>query len=217
MAAALHWRGAQALAADAATGLDLLAQDGLDGASLVVADRPAAPQAPRVGRPLASLVRLGDGAPARLLEGVHLVADEDELARVDAGIAVLRDGRGVDADRGVAFRVGDGQAAALAARREAREAAKALTKADAALTAADAARLTAVGTREAAEDWSARPWPPRRPPGGRPTALSVRCARRAAQTTRPRWRTRPWRPVPRAPGRRPRRPRPGPRPPERRA
>ena len=151
VAAALQWRGAHAVASGTAVALDLLADLGLDGAALLVADRPAAAAAPLPGRPLAELVRLRPEAPARLLDGIHLVDDEADLLRVERGVAVLRDGRGVDADRGVAFRVGDGQAAALAARREARDAATALALAEDALTQVEDARLAAVAVREAAE------------------------------------------------------------------
>ena len=124
----------------------------LDGAALLVADRPAAAAAPLARSPAG---RAGAAphrrAPARLLDGIHLVDDEADLLRVERGVAVMRDGRGVDADRGVAFRVGDGQAAALAARREARDAATALALAEDALTQVEDARLAAVAVREAAE------------------------------------------------------------------
>ena len=69
-----------------------------------------------------SLVRLAPGAPAGLLEGINLVDDAAELALVTRGIAVTRDGRGIDADRGLAFRAGGTGTVVLALRRERDEA-----------------------------------------------------------------------------------------------
>ena len=77
---------------------------------------PARP--PRCGEPLAAHVTPAAGCPPALLDGVHLVDDADDLRRATRGIVVARDGRGIDADRGIAFRGGGSAAAIVALRAE---------------------------------------------------------------------------------------------------
>ena len=57
-----------------------------------------------------------DAAAARLIDGVWLV---DDLGAVEHGVAVTREGAGIDAERGELWRAADaGEAAWMAARAE---------------------------------------------------------------------------------------------------
>ena len=103
VAAALAWRAGEAVAPATADAVALLDDDGLAGAALLCLDRLTGRPSPERGRPLADLVSLAPGAPAALLAGVHLVDHVSDLAQITRGVAVTRDGRGLDADRGIAF------------------------------------------------------------------------------------------------------------------
>ncbi len=151
VAAVLAWRAAEAVAGEARDAVALLADDALDGAALLCLDRLPARSAEGPGVPLASRVRLDDGAPPGLLDGVLLVTSADDLLATRRGIAVLPDGRGFDADRGIAFRAGDGAGRALERRREAESAASESSTAAAARGAAGRALAEAAAAREAAE------------------------------------------------------------------
>ncbi len=163
VAAAVAWRAGEAVATDAAEAVALLADDELSGAALLCLDRLPARTTPSVGVPLASLVKLRPGAPSGLLEGVVVVDDAAQLPTLSAGVAVMRDGRGFDGDRGMAFRAASGGAVVLelrreldAARAEAAEAAAALATTgraagEAAAAFAAAERADAVGRETVVE------------------------------------------------------------------
>jgi chromosome segregation protein len=152
VAAALGWRAGEAVARVAADAVALLADDDLAGAALLCLDRLAPRPAPERGTPLASLVTLAPGAPAGLLDGIAVVDDAAELAAITRGIAVTRDGRGLDADRGLAFRAGSAGAAVLALRREHDEAAAAAGDATATAGAAEERFAVVAATLVAVED-----------------------------------------------------------------
>ena len=118
MAAVLAWRATEAVARVASDAVDLLADDALEGAALLCLDRLPTRAAEGPGVPLASRVRTADDVPAGLLDGVLLVDRPEDLLAVKRGIGVLADGRGFDADRGIAFRAGDAAGRALARRRD---------------------------------------------------------------------------------------------------
>ena len=116
VAAALAWRASALLARDPDHGLALVErarQEGLGGLSVVVAGGPT-----RVGdRPTPGAVPLtshvgGDPDALRLLEGVWLV-EPDDLRFVRTGVAITRDGHGVDADRGELWFAGEAGEAVL--------------------------------------------------------------------------------------------------------
>ncbi len=148
---ALGWRAAEALAPLASEAVALLADERLAGAALACLDRLGPRAAPEVGRPLLEVVRAGGAAiPAGLLDGVHLVEDPDDLLRATRGVVVAPDGRGFDADRGIAFRADDGRAVALAVRRDASTAEAETATALAELEDVESALAAATGRLEAA-------------------------------------------------------------------
>ncbi len=118
VAAVLGWRAAEAVAGAAEDAVDLLADDALEGAALLCLDRLPARAAEGPGVPLAGRVEMVGEVPAGLLDGVLLVDRPEDLLAVRRGIGVLADGRGFDADRGIAFRSGDAAGRALARRRD---------------------------------------------------------------------------------------------------
>ena len=145
VAAVLAWRATEAIALVAADAVDLLADDALEGAALLCLDRLSARAAEGPGVPLSSRVKIVGDIPAGLLDGVLLVDQPSDLLRVRQGIGVLADGRGFDADRGIAFRAGDAAGRALTRRRD-------LTTAEEQVLLADAARsATTVRLSEAAQ------------------------------------------------------------------
>ena len=76
---------------------------------------PTLPPSPGA-RPLSEVADVRDPAAARLIDGVWLV---DDLAAVEHGVAVTREGAGIDAERGELWRAADaGEAAWMAARAE---------------------------------------------------------------------------------------------------
>jgi chromosome segregation protein len=118
VAAALGWRAGAVIAARLADAVDLVQQAEGELAVVVAGrggeatGRPPAPGARR----LTELAQVRDPAVAHLLEDVWVVED---LAAVRHGLAVTRDGIGLDADRGELWRVADsGEAGWLAARSE---------------------------------------------------------------------------------------------------
>jgi chromosome segregation protein len=137
-AAAVAWRAGEAVAASASDAFALLADEALAGAVIACLDRLPSRVSPGAGTPLARLVRLRDGTPAALLDGVVLVDDAAELGSISTGVAVTRDGRGFDADRGVAFRTSGSAAAVIELRRELEAATAEADAAFAALAAAEA-------------------------------------------------------------------------------
>ncbi len=152
--AALTWRTADAVAAVTADAIALLDDDGLGAVALLCLDRAPARRAPAIGTPLADRVRLLPGAAPGLLDGIHLVDGVADLERVECGIAVTLDGRGIDADRGLVFRGGAGGAALLALRRERDDATTALDTALASEAAAEStfmAAATALSEADAVE------------------------------------------------------------------
>lgn len=118
VAAVLAWRATEAVARVASDAVDLLADDALEGAALLCLDRLPSRQAEGPGTPLAARVRFADDVPSGLLDGVLLVERPEDLLAMRRGIGVLADGRGFDADRGIAFRSGDAAGRALARRRD---------------------------------------------------------------------------------------------------
>ncbi|MBM3680712.1 MAG: chromosome segregation protein SMC [Actinobacteria bacterium] len=118
VAAVLSWRATEAVARDAEDAVDLLADDAFEGAALLCLDRLPARAAEGPGVPLASRVQADDDLPAGLLDGVLLVERPADLLAMRRGIGVLADGRGFDADRGIAFRAGDAAGRAIARRRD---------------------------------------------------------------------------------------------------
>ena len=116
VAAALAWRASALLARDPDHGLALLDRaqaEGLGSLSVVVAAAPGRSG----GRPTPGAVPLaehvaGDPDALRLLEGVWLV-EPDELRAVRTGIAITREGHGVDADRGELWFAGQAGEAVL--------------------------------------------------------------------------------------------------------
>ncbi len=152
VAAALGWRAGEAVAAVAGEAVELLADDELSGAALLCLDRLPARRSPAAGVPLSDLVSLADGAPDGLLDGIHVVDDALELATIEHGIAVTRDGRGFDADRGQAFRVGAAGANLLSLRRERDDASEAVTVTSGVATSAELAFAGAAQALTAAEE-----------------------------------------------------------------
>ena len=118
VAAVLSWRATEAVARIASDAVELLADDALEGAALLCLDRLPSRTAAGPGIPLAARVAVIGEIPAGLLDGVLLVERPDELLAVTSGIGVLSDGRGFDADRGIAFRAGDAAGRALERKRE---------------------------------------------------------------------------------------------------
>ncbi len=152
VAAALAWRAGEAVAPAAVDAIELLDDSGLQGAALLCLDRLGGRPAPERGRPLASLVTLADDAPAGLLDGINLVDDPADLALVTRGIAVTRDGRGIDADRGLAFRAGSTGTVVLELRRERDEARTDATSAAAAAAAAETEFTAAAAALQDADE-----------------------------------------------------------------
>ena len=152
VAAALAWRAGEAVAPAAADAIALLDDADLAGAALLCLDRLGGRTAPERGRPLADLVTLAPGAPAGLLEGINVVDDAAELALVTRGIAVTRDGRGIDADRGLAFRAGSTGTVVLALRRERDEATTDAAQAAGEARAAEEAFATAAAALQQADE-----------------------------------------------------------------
>ena len=118
VAAVLSWRATEAVARVASDAVDLLADDALEGAALLCLDRLPTRQAEGPGVPLSSRVELIGDIPAGLLDGVLLIDSPADLLAVKRGIGVLADGRGFDADRGIAFRAGDAAGRALERKRD---------------------------------------------------------------------------------------------------
>ncbi len=142
LAAVLAWRAAEAVASQASEAIAVLADDALEGAALLCLDRLARREAEGPGVPLERFVRCDDEAYGHLVAGVVVVDTPADLVAVRRGIAVLRDGRGFDADRGMAFRAGDAAERALRRRRDHDRARADLTRAD------EVERTTAVALEE---------------------------------------------------------------------
>jgi chromosome segregation protein len=118
VAAGLGWRAGAVVAERLADAIALLHDAGGEVAVVLAGARPQAASLPPVpgARPLIEVVTVHDPVAGRLLEGVWLV---DDLAAVDHGVAVTREGEGIDVERGELWRTGDaGEAAWLAARAE---------------------------------------------------------------------------------------------------
>src|SRR5690242_2420647 len=152
VAAALGWRAGAVVAERVDHAVELLrTAEGELG--VVLADTGAAqsglPPAPGA-RPLAEVAIVRDRSVGRLIEGVWLV---DDLAAVQAGVAVTAAGEGIDADRGELWRTADaGEAAWMAARAERDRVAASLADLDARLRgAADEATAVAARAAEAAD------------------------------------------------------------------
>ncbi len=118
VAAVLSWRATEAVALVASDAVELLADDTLEGAALLCLDRLPTRQAEGPGVPLSSRVELLGDIPVGLFDGVLLVERAQDLLEVRHGIGVLADGRGFDADRGIAFRAGDAAGRALERKRD---------------------------------------------------------------------------------------------------
>jgi chromosome segregation protein len=118
VAAGLGWRAGAVVAERLSDALSLLRDAGGEVAVVLADTRPQAASLPPApgARPLIEVVAVRDPVAGRLLEGVWLV---DDLGAVDHGVAVTREGQGIDVERGELWRTGDaGEAAWLAARAE---------------------------------------------------------------------------------------------------
>jgi chromosome segregation protein len=151
VAAVLSWRATEAVARAASDAVDLLADDALEGAALLCLDRLPTRQAEGPGVPLASRVQTTGDVPSGLLDGVLLVERPEDLLAIKRGIGVLADGRGFDADRGIAFRAGDAAGRALARKRDLTGVEQQVRDDDAARTAAAVLLVEATGRRETVE------------------------------------------------------------------
>jgi chromosome segregation protein len=151
VAAVLSWRATEAVARAASDAVDLLADDALEGAALLCLDRLPTRQAEGPGVPLASRVQTTGDVPSGLLDGVLLVERPEDLLAIKRGIGVLADGRGFDADRGIAFRAGDAAGRALARKRDLTGVEQQVRDDDAARAAAAVLLVEATGRREAVE------------------------------------------------------------------
>jgi len=151
VAAVLSWRATEAMARVASDAVDLLADDALEGAALLCLDRLPSRQADGPGVALASRVHTSGDVPAGLFDGVLLVERPEDLLEVRRGIGVLADGRGFDADRGIAFRAGDAAGRALARKRDLTGVEQQVRDDQASRTAAAAALADATRQREAVE------------------------------------------------------------------
>lgn len=151
LAAVLAWRAAEAVASEATEAVELLADDALEGAALLCLDRLGRREAEGPGRPLRDVVDAADGSHLHLVEGVLVVDSPADLLAVSRGIGVLRDGRGFDADRGMAFRTGDAAERTLRRRRDLESARAELAEAQEAERTTTAAASEQRRLREAAE------------------------------------------------------------------
>ncbi|MEY4226105.1 MAG: hypothetical protein RL190_862, partial [Actinomycetota bacterium] len=151
VAAVLSWRATEAVARAAEDAVDLLADDALEGAALLCLDRLPARHAEGPGVPLAARVETGGDVPSGLLDGVLLVERPADLLAVRRGIGVLPDGRGFDADRGIAFRAGDAAGRAIARRRDLGEVERQARTDEDGAEVATRALVEAARAREAAE------------------------------------------------------------------
>ena len=118
VAAALGWRAGAVVAERIEHALELLGRAEGEVAVVLREARPLEPTLPPSpgARPLSEVADVRDPAAARLIDGVWLV---DDLAAVEQGVAVTREGAGIDAERGELWRAADaGEAAWMAARAE---------------------------------------------------------------------------------------------------
>jgi chromosome segregation ATPase len=151
VAAVLSWRATEAVARAASDAVDLLADDALEGAALLCLDRLPSRQAEGPGVPLESRVQTSGDVPSGLFDGVLLVDRPEDLLDIKRGIGVLADGRGFDADRGIAFRAGDAAGRTLARKRDLAGVEQQVRDDQAARTAAAAALADATRHRESVE------------------------------------------------------------------
>ena len=169
VAAALGWRAGAVVAERIEHALELLGRAEGEVAVVLREARPLEPTLPPSpgARPLSEVADVRDPAAARLIDGVWLV---DDLSAVEHGVAVTREGAGIDAERGELWRAADaGEAAWMAARAE-RDRLAASLEADE--RAAHDAQTRADGRRPRPE----RPQPPRprRGPSWRPLRRPTR-------------------------------------------
>ena len=151
LAAVLAWRAAEAVASEASEAISVLADDALEGAALLCLDRLSRREAEGPGRALDQHVRCADDTYRHLIDGVLVVDTPGDLVAVRRGIAVLRDGRGFDADRGMAFRAGDAAERALRRRRDHDRARADLAEAEVTEATASATLIERQAARETAE------------------------------------------------------------------